>query len=140
MTLIVDAGPLYSQADPNDPNHGPVVEVLSAETGPLVASAFAVAEADYLILRRLGIEAEHLFLRDLAEGTYLVECLTRPELALVHELAGRYLDLGLGIADLSTTVLARRHGTRRLLTLDERSFRAVTPLQGGHFTLLPADV
>jgi hypothetical protein len=37
------------------------------------------------------------------------------------------------------TVLARRVRTHRLLTFDERAFRAVTPLQGGTFMLLPAD-
>jgi len=36
-------------------------------------------------------------------------------------------------------VLAHRYGTRTLATLDERCFRAVTPLQGGAFTLLPID-
>ena len=35
-------------------------------------------------------------------------------------------------------VLADRHGTTRILTFDERAFRAVPPLQGGTFTILPA--
>jgi predicted nucleic acid-binding protein len=36
-------------------------------------------------------------------------------------------------------VLAQRHGTTRILSFDERAFRAVAPLQGGSFTVLPAD-
>ena len=36
-------------------------------------------------------------------------------------------------------VLAGRHGTTCLLTLDERHFRTVRPLTGRSFTLLPAD-
>jgi uncharacterized protein len=36
-------------------------------------------------------------------------------------------------------VLAARWETRRILTLDQRAFRAVTPLQGGAFIVLPAD-
>ena len=35
--------------------------------------------------------------------------------------------------------LAERYATRRLLTFDERAFRSVPPLQGGSFTILPAD-
>jgi hypothetical protein len=35
--------------------------------------------------------------------------------------------------------MADRYGTDRLLTFDERHFRAVTPLAGGAFTILPAD-
>jgi hypothetical protein len=36
-------------------------------------------------------------------------------------------------------VLAARFGTTRILTFDERHFRALIPLQGRHFTILPAD-
>ena len=39
----------------------------------------------------------------------------------------------------SDAVLARKLGTRRILTFDERHFRTVRPLQGGTFTVLPAD-
>ena len=51
----------------------------------------------------------------------------------------RYADLGLGLADASAAVLAARHRTTRLLTLDERDFRPMRSLYGAAFTLLPAD-
>jgi predicted nucleic acid-binding protein len=57
----------------------------------------------------------------------------------VAELDARYADLGLGLADCLILVLAERFGTWRLLSFDERRFRAVVPLQGGSFQLLPAD-
>lgn len=47
--------------------------------------------------------------------------------------------LRLGLADASLIILAARYGTRRVLSFDERAFGAVAPLQGGAFTLLPAD-
>jgi hypothetical protein len=37
-------------------------------------------------------------------------------------------------------VLAFRYRTRRVLTFDERDFRAISPIQGGVFTLLPTDL
>ena len=139
MALIIDAGGLYAQADRADPAHAAVVEILKRERGLLVTSEVAVAEADYLILNRLGVEVELSFLDDLAEGTFLVECLTREELGVARELARRHRDLQLGLADVSLVVLARWYRTRRILTFDERAFRAVSPLQGGSFTVLPAD-
>lgn len=139
MALILDAGALYAQADRADPAHRAVAEILKGEKGPLVTSEVAAAEADYLILTRLGVDVELTFLDDLAEGTFLVECLTREELGVARELARRYRDLELGLADVSLVVLARRYRTRRIATFDERAFRAVTPLQGGSFILLPAD-
>ena len=140
MALMVDAGALYAQADRADPHHQAVVELLRAERGPLVTSQIAVAEADYLMLTRLGLDVEFAFLQDLAAGTFLAECLSREELGLALEVARRYRDLKLGVADAAMVVLARRYRTRRLLTVDERAFRAVAPLQGGSFTLLPMDL
>jgi uncharacterized protein len=139
VALLLDAGALYAQADRADPHHRAVVEILRAEREPLITSAVAVAEADYLILTRLGVDVELAFLEDLAEGTFLVEWLSRPELAAALALARRYRDLAIGLADASLVVLAQRFRTRRLVTFDERAFRNVAPLQGGTFTLLPAD-
>src|SRR5690348_198390 len=77
VALIVDAGALYAQADADEPRHASVVEVLKSERETLVTTELAVAEADYLILDRLGIDVELAFLDDLAEGTFVTECLTR---------------------------------------------------------------
>jgi uncharacterized protein len=137
--LIVDASALYAQADANEASNAAVTELLRSERGALVTSQIALAEADYLILRRLGIDVELTFLDDLAAGTYIADALTAPELAIARDIAARYRDLELGLADASLVVLANRWETRRILTLDERAFRAVTPLQGGAFTVLPAD-
>lgn len=139
MALIVDAGALYSQADRNDPSHEAVAGLLRAERGPLVTSQVAAAEADYLILTRLGVDVELAFLDDLAAGTFVADGLTTEDLATARDVARRHRDLELGLADASLVVLAHRHRTRRLVTLDERCFRAVSPLQGGAFELLPRD-
>lgn len=137
--LIVDAGALYAQADADEPQHAAVAHALREERDSLVTSQIVVAEADYLILRRLGVEVELKFLDDLAGGTYVVDALTPPELTIARDVVARYRDLELGLADASLVVLASRWRTRRILTLDERAFRAVTPLQGGSFEILPAD-
>jgi uncharacterized protein len=79
------------------------------------------------------------FLKDLAERRYLLAGLEPHDLLAVTALESRYESLDLGLADCSIVVLAERLGTRRLLSFDERHFRAVAPLQGGSFELLPAD-
>jgi predicted nucleic acid-binding protein len=113
--------------------------VLNRERETLVTSELVTAEADYLILQRLGIDVELAFMEDLARGTFVVECLTRDELRVARGVMENYRDLRLGLADASLVVLAQRFGTRRVLTFDERAFRTVVPLQGGSFELLPAD-
>ena len=56
------------------------------------------------------------------------------------DVLDRYPDLDLGLADASLVVLAERFGTRDVLTLDERHFRALRDGRGRSFRLLPADL
>ncbi len=139
MTLVVDAGALYAQADADDPAHQAVVRALRSERGPIVTSELAVAEADYLILDRLGVDVEIAFLTDLVDGTFSVECMTHADLERARGVVEQYRDLRLGLADASLIILAARHRTKRILTFDHRAFRTVPPLQGGEFVVLPAD-
>jgi predicted nucleic acid-binding protein len=139
VALLVDAGPLYAQADADEPRHRAVARALTSEREALVTTEIVVAEADYLILDRLGVEVELAFLDDLARGTFMVDCLNREELRKAQGIVDSYRDLRLGLADASLVVLAERYRTTRILTFDERAFRVVRPLQGGHFVLLPGD-
>ena len=54
-------------------------------------------------------------------------------------MVDRYQEMRIGLTDASLVVLAARYATTRLLTLDERHFRAIRPLRGDAFTILPAD-
>jgi predicted nucleic acid-binding protein len=140
VTLILDAAPLVALADPGDPKSADVNSVLASEPGQLVLPAPISAEVDYLLGVRFGAPARRAFLADLAAGRYEVAALAAEDYVEVASLDARYADLGLGLADCAAVVLARRFGTRRLLSFDERHFRTVSPLQGGAFELLPADV
>jgi predicted nucleic acid-binding protein len=139
VTVIWDAAPLTALGDYRDPRHAAVRAVRRQERGHAIVSAQVTAEVDYLIGSRFGAGSADGFLRDLAAGVFRVECLEPHEYELVVQLNERYRSLRLGLADLSTAVLARRFDKRRIFTFDERQFRAVEPLQGGRFILLPAD-
>lgn len=106
--------------------------------GELVVSAVTAAEADHLVLTRLGIDAELALIDDLAV-TYTVQALDAAGLKRARDLCARYRELELGLADASIVVLAEQWSTRVIATFDQRHFRAVMPLQGGSFRLLPAD-
>lgn len=139
MSLVVDAGALFAQADVDDPGHVAVRDVLLREREDIVTTELALAEADYLILDRLGPDAEAAFLADLIEGTFAVECLDRAGMRQASDLLAQHRDLRLGLADASLVVLAARLDTRRILSFDHRAFRTIQPLQGGAFTIMPAD-
>lgn len=104
-----------------------------------MVSPLTVAEADYLMQRRAGPGGNTAFIADLAAGRFEVASLSVQDFAIMHELNIRYRALHAGLADLSIVVLAARYNTTRILTFDQRHFRAIRPLQGGTFTLLPFD-
>lgn len=139
MTLILDAAPLVALADAKEPQLEALLRIREEEKGQLVLPAPVAAEVDYLLGVRFGEAARRAFLNDLAARRYDVACLEADDYRTVSELDIRYSGLGLGLADCSIVVLAERYETRRLLSFDERHFRAVVPLQGGSFDLLPAD-
>lgn len=139
MTLILDAAPLVAVADTNEPVRAAILESMRAETGALVVPAPVTAEIDYLLGTRFGRSARSAFLQDLATGKFAVASLERHDYRTVRSLDQQYVDLDLGLADCAVVVLAERYNTNRILSFDERHFRAVTPLQGGAFEILPAD-
>lgn len=139
MTLLIDAAPIVALADQAEPRRAAILEALTGETGSLVIPAPTTAEIDYLLAQRFGSAARRAFLADLAAGRFTVESLERADCATVIDLETRYADLDLGLADCALVTLAARHRTTRILSFDERHFRAVAPLHGEAFTLLPAD-
>jgi uncharacterized protein len=139
VTLVLDAAPLVALADAREPRLEALLRIRDEEEGRLVLPAPVAAEVDYLLGVRFGEAARRAFLGDLAAQRYDVACLEVGDYRAVAELDARYSDLGLGLADCSIAVLAERYETRCLLSFDERHFRAVAPLQGGSFELLPAD-
>jgi len=140
VTLILDAAPLIALADRADPMQSRVEAALVDEPGELVIPAPVSAEVDYLLGRRLGRTARLAFLDDVAEGRFTVACLDSDAYSVVAGLERKYDDLDVGLSDLSVVVIADHYRTERLLTFDERHFRALRSLKGAQFILLPADV
>ena len=139
MTVIADAAPLIAVMDRDDHRRSAVRPFVVDLSEDVVIPAPVTAEIDDLVGQRIGRVARRAFLTDLADGKYRLDNVAQPEYDLILQLDDRYADLDVGLADLSIVVLAHRFRTRRILTFDERHFRTLRPLDGGAFTLLPAD-
>ena len=139
MTVVIDAAPLVALADEREPRRAELLELLRSERGNLFIPAPVTAEIDYLLGQRFGPPAQRAFMADLAARRYESPGLDARDYEAALELDRRYADLNLGLADLSVAVIAQKLGTRRILSFDHRHFRVVRPLQGGTFTVLPAD-
>lgn len=136
MALVCDTSGIYALYDADDANHEAVKAVLEDEPGPLFVP---VAELDYLLSERLGVDATLDFLASLENKAFTPVDFTGEDLIRCRGLIQRYADLPLGLADASVIATAERLRLRRILTLDRRHFRIVKPAAFDHFTLLPAD-
>jgi predicted nucleic acid-binding protein len=137
--IVLDTSGLLAAIDASQRHHATAAAALRASTGPLLLSPFVLAELDYLLSTRVSVQAATALLGQVADGAYRLEPIAAEDIARASEIIDRYRDLELGLADASLVVLAERHRTNDVLTLDERHFRAVDGPGGRPFRLLPAD-
>ena len=138
--IVLDTSGLLSVLDDRQPLHAACANVVAHARPPLILSPFVLAELDYLVATRVGAWAQLALLDEVARGAYRLEPFSSADVAAAREVMAHYEGLQIGLADASIVVLAARHGTREVLTLDERHFRAIQTLDRGRFRLLPADV
>ena len=135
--LIVDTGPLVAAADSADPDHEACADLLQRADGPLRTTALVVAEAAYLIGRRISAQAEARFFKSLADGDLLIDELSGGDLERIADLVGTYVDLPLGGTDASLIALAERLQQDTIGTLDRRHFSVVRPAHVPGFVIVP---
>ena len=141
MTLILDSSGLLAAVSSDQNLHQPAREALEKHGGPRIISPFVLAELDYMILTRYGQEEEASLLSEVSRDVYRLERFSSTDVAVALSIIRQYMGLGtLGLADASNVVLARRHDTLDLLSLDERRFRTLRGPGNRPFRLLPADL
>jgi predicted nucleic acid-binding protein len=137
--ILLDTSGLLAAIDGGQRHHAAAARSLKAARAPLLLSPFVLAELDYLLATRVGLNAELALLGEVARGAYQLATFSADDVAAASEVMERYLSLELGLADASIVVLAERHGITDVLSLDERHFRAITPASGMAFRILPLD-
>jgi uncharacterized protein len=137
--IVLDTSGLLAAIDGSQRRHAEAAAAVRAATGPLLLSPFVLAELDYLLSTRVSQGAALALLDQVAAGAYRLEPMEADDIARASEIVLQYSDLQLGLADASLVVLAERHGTHDILTLDERHFRAIAGPGGRPFRILPSD-
>ncbi len=135
-TVIADTSALLAFFDASEPDHEAVSEVLSA-ADVLVVSPYVVAEVDYLVATRHGVDQELAVLDELTGGAWHLAAFNEDELRRAGAVIASYKDQAIGVADASIVVLAERYRTRTIASLDHRHFDVIRSLDGGYFDVLP---
>lgn len=137
--IVLDTSGLLAAIDGSQHLHAEAAAAIRGSDAPLLLSPFVLAELDYLLATKVSPQAAVALLDQVAEGAYRLEAMAAEDVARASEIVVQYRDLQLGLADASLVVLAERHRTLDVLTLDERHFRAISGPGGRPFRILPAD-
>ncbi|HEX7322682.1 MAG TPA: PIN domain-containing protein, partial [Mycobacterium sp.] len=68
--MIVDTSALLAYFDAAEPDHHAVSHIIDSAGDALVVSPYVVAELDYLVGTRVGVQAELAVLRELSGGAW----------------------------------------------------------------------
>jgi len=136
--IVADTSGLLALFNAREPTHEAVHQALEGSREVLVVSPYVVAELDYLVSTRIGVQAELGVLRELSGPGYELAAIDAALLSETAQVVEQYADQRIGATDASIVVLAQRHRTDRILTLDRRHFEVLRRPDGRSFTLLPA--
>lgn len=126
--ILLDTSGLLAAIDASQRTHVACAAVLAKARPPLLLSPFVLAELDYLLATRVSVEAELALLDEVARGAYQLELFTSDDIATAMKVVEKYEEQEIGLADASIVVLAKRHRTRDVLTLDRRHFGSLKTL------------
>jgi uncharacterized protein len=137
--VIVDTSVLFAYFVSSDPAHEASTIAIEGRRPDedLVVSPLVIAELDYLVASRFGVDAELEVLRELSSGAWDLAELQAHDLGVVADIVEKYRDQDIGATDASLVVLAARHGTRRIATLDRRHFGVMRSADGKPFLIVP---
>ncbi|MEO0375556.1 MAG: PIN domain-containing protein [Cyanobacteria bacterium P01_A01_bin.17] len=122
--IIVDTGFWLALANRRDTHHLRATEVLTQFQEPLITTWPVITETCYLLLKRLGTDAQERFILNLAQGAFSVFDLAPKHSLRIQALMSQYCNLPMDLADASLVILAEylKHG--RIFSVDERDFNA----------------
>ncbi len=135
--ILADTSGLLALLDRGEREHRRIVRAVPDPSESLVVIDFVLAEVDYLVLRRLGRDAERRFIAQLLEGVFLREPVSDADLRRALQIADQFRDKATGPTDASLIAVAERPGTRTVLTLDRRHFAGFRDRKGRALELLP---
>ena len=137
--ILLDTSGLIAAVVASQRYHVECAAALMKASPPLLLSPFVLAELDYLVSRHIGTVAQMAVLEEVVRGAYQLETFDSADVAKARDILARFPKLRIGLADASLVVLAERHKTRNVLTLDERHFRALRTRDRKRFKILPFD-
>lgn len=137
--LIVDTSGVVALYDADAAEHDAFVATAFAPGTMRLIPAAILSEIDFMLTVRVNPLAGDRFVDAIVDGFFEIESFTHADAKYVRELLKRYSNLKLGLADGAVMALAERMHCPRILTTDQRHFRAVRPKAFAEFQIGAGD-
>ena len=143
MIVLGDTSGLVAAFNPSDPDHQASRAALVSASATVI-SPLVMLEIEHIFTRDHSRDRAYLvidwILKNNSSGRIVVPDLGAHSLGRARQIQGAYRGLMLDLTDAMHVVLSADFQTNAILTIDQRGFRAVTPLSGhGGFHILPTD-
>lgn len=122
--IIADSGFWVALASRTDRHHERARAIFAQLDEPLISTWLVLAEASHLLLKFVGARAQESLIEFYAGGGLDVFELERDHAQRMLSLLRAYADLPMDLADASLVILAEHLGSGRILSTDQRDFRA----------------
>lgn len=121
--VIADTGFWIALANVDDNYHELAREAYKRIREPYITTWPVMTETCHLLLKKMGPEAQTLFLRNFSKKAFEVFDLAEEHAFRLNELMVQYMKLPIDLADASLIILAEHLGRGDILSTDQRDFR-----------------
>jgi predicted nucleic acid-binding protein len=119
--ILTDSGYWLALANQNDQWHSRAVEVTQDLEDSLVVTWPVITETCYLLLTRLGVASQTIFMGQVYECVELFQ-LNSEHIPNIQLLMTKYANLPMDLADASLVIAATELNDGRILSTDQRDF------------------
>ncbi|MCB1194425.1 MAG: PIN domain-containing protein [Leptospiraceae bacterium] len=113
---LIDSGPLYALFDASDKYHENIIDFLKNFSGELFTTNFVITEVGHLL--RKSTKAQINLMSFILDGGLNILEFKQDYYNRLIELAKKYEDLPMDIADGSLIVISEIYGITNIITID----------------------
>ena len=116
ISTLIDAGPMIALFNRDDRYHTAMVDFLKTFQGRLFSTWPVLTEVTHMLDFNPLVQID--FLTWIANGAVTMVNLDQTDIERIIELAGKYADLPMDLADGSLLAIAEREKIRNVITID----------------------
>lgn len=122
--ILADTGFWLALANRHDDHHAAAKKILPSLSEPLVVTWPVLTETCHLLANRLGNDALLAFIESAADRAFVTFDLSERHYHRLAALMAKYRDLPMDLADASLVIAAEDLNEGRILSTDQRDFKA----------------